>query len=1027
MGNYEQLKQSVSDVIKTNGNQEITGSILQNVLLTIISSVGANATFAGMATPTTNPGTPDGPVFYLASKSGTYTNFNAIELQAGLSVLMWNGSWNSQQIFSIDNEPTAGSENLVKSGGVFKEDLTSQTINSSYKIMRGIINSSNQWDTNQEYFQHIIIPINPGDTIRVDIARIIAFLTDYNGVTTAPSFCSTSPYDGRIINNKQDYIAPNDARYLFIETRYQSDVSNMPTGIYINGYYNELLGLVNSVTELNEVAINCVANSHADFAHIKEFDGVIDGGNHWKLNGKHVVVSVNPNDKITVYGGNVFAVLRDYKPFLDGETPMFSTDANFSSRLTDRNTTYIMPSDAKYFVIVTQSGETRQYFYYIRINGYDITRSLSVNINNIVDNIDSKVLNERNYFDYINYGAANIHVGIINSSNQWDVSQDYLSHFVVPISPSDTIRVDKARIIAFLTSYDGTATAPSFCSASPYNERITNNKKNYVAPSDAKFLYVETKFDESIDNFPTEISINGYNVVKSLSNNLDSININSDYISRGIGTRQRSGIINANNQWDISQNYFCHIIIPINAGDAVKVRGSRIIAFLRSYNGLSSQPDFSQQTGFTNRIVNPNGSTYVAPNDAKFLFVETQWQENIMTIPTEFTINGYDVLSSITSNYAVLEEKINNNYKGDFSRGTGNVGVSRLPTDLSQENKTIFDFNPDEEFFNKINQLKRFPRKKTQVYYNNTPVVLAHFSDIHGQGTELSRIVDFCTRYDAQIDDILFTGDAVQEHIGHDYTFWTNLTGAHKILFTVGNHDGTIRDGDNYSYAPRLDVYNKFIAPFVQEWNVVQPVDAATLGLNYYYKDYTTSSFRLVVIDIMYWDADENTWLQNTLADAITNGLDVAIACHYPPSALKKYGTPFQTIQDSVFQSFDVIYGDGMSTTEPILTVQEFIDNGGNFATWIVGHVHDDFVGVLKNYPNQLCIAVTAAACNYQNIYDSAERVRGTKSQDAFNIVGIDTYNKTVKVVRVGSNYDSFMRKKDTMCIKYSEKPELLY
>ena len=47
MGNYEQLKQSVSDVIKTNGNQEITGSILQNVLLTIISSVGANATFAG--------------------------------------------------------------------------------------------------------------------------------------------------------------------------------------------------------------------------------------------------------------------------------------------------------------------------------------------------------------------------------------------------------------------------------------------------------------------------------------------------------------------------------------------------------------------------------------------------------------------------------------------------------------------------------------------------------------------------------------------------------------------------------------------------------------------------------------------------------------------------------------------------------------------------------------------------------------------------------------------------------------------
>ena len=43
MGNYEQLKQAVSDVIKTNGNQEITGAILQSALLSIISIVGENS------------------------------------------------------------------------------------------------------------------------------------------------------------------------------------------------------------------------------------------------------------------------------------------------------------------------------------------------------------------------------------------------------------------------------------------------------------------------------------------------------------------------------------------------------------------------------------------------------------------------------------------------------------------------------------------------------------------------------------------------------------------------------------------------------------------------------------------------------------------------------------------------------------------------------------------------------------------------------------------------------------------------
>lgn len=76
MGNYEQLKQAVSDVIKTNGNQEITGEIMQNALLTIISTVGANSTFAGIATPNTNPGTPEQNVFWIASLPGQYVNFS---------------------------------------------------------------------------------------------------------------------------------------------------------------------------------------------------------------------------------------------------------------------------------------------------------------------------------------------------------------------------------------------------------------------------------------------------------------------------------------------------------------------------------------------------------------------------------------------------------------------------------------------------------------------------------------------------------------------------------------------------------------------------------------------------------------------------------------------------------------------------------------------------------------------------------------------------------------------------------------
>lgn len=67
MGNWNDLKQAVAQVIRENGNQEITGQILQDVLNSIISNVGQHATFVDIATPSTNPGTPDGNVFYIAS------------------------------------------------------------------------------------------------------------------------------------------------------------------------------------------------------------------------------------------------------------------------------------------------------------------------------------------------------------------------------------------------------------------------------------------------------------------------------------------------------------------------------------------------------------------------------------------------------------------------------------------------------------------------------------------------------------------------------------------------------------------------------------------------------------------------------------------------------------------------------------------------------------------------------------------------------------------------------------------------
>lgn len=56
-------------------------------------------TFMGVATPETNPGTPDRKVFYIATTPGLYVNFNSVYVNNGaLSVLKYDTNWDKEDI-----------------------------------------------------------------------------------------------------------------------------------------------------------------------------------------------------------------------------------------------------------------------------------------------------------------------------------------------------------------------------------------------------------------------------------------------------------------------------------------------------------------------------------------------------------------------------------------------------------------------------------------------------------------------------------------------------------------------------------------------------------------------------------------------------------------------------------------------------------------------------------------------------------------------------------------------------------------
>ncbi len=101
---WDNLKTAIADVIKTNGNQEITGYLLQQELFRIVDQLGASFGYLGIAIPTTDPGVQDGNVFYFAKTAGTYVNFDNIELTDGKLYILskMNGAWSSTVLLDFD-------------------------------------------------------------------------------------------------------------------------------------------------------------------------------------------------------------------------------------------------------------------------------------------------------------------------------------------------------------------------------------------------------------------------------------------------------------------------------------------------------------------------------------------------------------------------------------------------------------------------------------------------------------------------------------------------------------------------------------------------------------------------------------------------------------------------------------------------------------------------------------------------------------------------------------------------------------
>lgn len=107
------LTEMIKNAVYPNNDHQITGLSLQSVLLNMLLSLGEGATFRGIATPTTNPGSPEGPVFYVAFKSGLYPNFSGITNHDNHVLIITNtkSGWVATSLGAINTTRAINSEN----------------------------------------------------------------------------------------------------------------------------------------------------------------------------------------------------------------------------------------------------------------------------------------------------------------------------------------------------------------------------------------------------------------------------------------------------------------------------------------------------------------------------------------------------------------------------------------------------------------------------------------------------------------------------------------------------------------------------------------------------------------------------------------------------------------------------------------------------------------------------------------------------------------------------------------------------
>lgn len=306
----------------------------------------------------------------------------------------------------------------------------------------------------------------------------------------------------------------------------------------------------------------------------------------------------------------------------------------------------------------------------------------------------------------------------------------------------------------------------------------------------------------------------------------------------------------------------------------------------------------------------------------------------------------------------------------------------------------------------RVNHIKKTDNEN----YGNCDMSAMVVTDLHNQADRTRVIANLVNKMGNLVDIWINCGDTVYNINSEDLSWYNTLMSNLSVpnLNVIGNHDAYVTNG---AYGEKSVAYQNIIAPLTGQTGIVQPTGAAENNLCYYYYDVNT--VRIIGLDYVYWDANETSWLESVLADALTNTLAVVCVSHCGFS-----GQVSEHIK-SVWREVDIPTS-GAINIAAAEKVSSFIQDGGEFVCWLVGHTHGDNLHKLPNYQNQM--VVTFASPVQRAAYLQKSDVATDYNYTIGTYMCVDRYYKTVKFLRIGADIDEWGIKHNGVAFNYETK-----